>query len=68
MLTARLKARRKSAAQIKKARTELIDRQGRLWALDREARTAEALEWSAKRRAEIQIGVDALTRALRGRA
>jgi hypothetical protein len=46
MVTARRRARRKSAA------------------LDRIARTAEALQWSAKYCADLQVRIDAATRAL----
>ena len=64
MLTARRRARRKSAAAIKRARSELINLQSRVQALDRIAQTAEALQWSAKYCAELQVRMDAATRAL----
>jgi|HubBroStandDraft_1064217.scaffolds.fasta_scaffold593217_2 hypothetical protein len=64
MVTARRRARRKSAAAIKRARSELINLQSRVQALDRIAQTAEALQWSAKYCAELQVRIDAATRAL----
>jgi hypothetical protein len=62
--TARRIAPRKSAAAIKRARSELINLQSRVQALDRIAQTAEALQWSAKYCAELQLRIDAATRAL----
>jgi hypothetical protein len=63
-----VKARRKSAAAIKRVRTELINRQSQLRALDKVARKPEALEWSAKGCAQLQLAIDAATRVLKGRA
>ena len=63
-MTARRRARRKSAAAIRRARSELINLQSRVQALDRIAQTAEALQWSAKYCAQLQVRIDAATRAL----
>jgi hypothetical protein len=64
MVTARRRSRRKSASAIKRTRSELINLQSRVQALDRIAQTAEALQWSAKYCAELQVRMDAATRAL----
>ena len=64
MVTARRRARRKGVAAVKRARSELINLQSRVQALDRIAQTAEALQWSAKYCAELQVRIDAATRAL----
>jgi hypothetical protein len=45
MVTARRRARHKSAAAIKRARSELINLQSRVQAHDKMAQTAEALQW-----------------------
>jgi hypothetical protein len=58
------RVRRKSTSAIKAARTRLINRQALLWGLDRIAKTQEALEWSARRRAELQVLIDAADRSL----
>ena len=63
-MTARRRACRKTAAAIRRARSELINLQSRVQALDRIAQTAEALQWSAKYCAELQVRIDAATRAL----
>jgi hypothetical protein len=64
MVTAQRRAGPKSAAAIKRARSELINLQSRVQALDRIAQTAEALQWSAKYCAELQVRIDAASRAL----
>ena len=64
MVTARRRARRKSAAAIRRSRSELINLQSRVQALDRIAQTAEALQWSAQYCSELQVKIDAATRAL----
>jgi hypothetical protein len=64
MVTARRRARHKSAAAIKRARSELINLQSRVQAHDKMAQTAEALQWSAKYCAELQVRIDAATRRL----
>jgi hypothetical protein len=58
--------KRKSPAAIKAARTRLIKLQGRVGALDTIARTSEALEWSARRCAKLQVAIETATRALKG--
>jgi hypothetical protein len=59
-----VKAVRKSATSIKAARTRLINQQRKVRALNKIAKTPEALDWSARHCAKLQVAIDAATRAL----